>query len=75
VLPAAPVDWSARCETPAGDSGRLETPQAKPRRLKHRPAESERLKRKSTGSQREHTIFWGINNFNKMLLFLRILMV
>ena len=21
------VDWSARCETPEGDSGRLETPQ------------------------------------------------
>ncbi|KMJ60384.1 hypothetical protein AB685_06130 [Bacillus sp. LL01] len=43
------VDWSARCETPAGGSGRLETPQAKPRRLKHRPAESEHLERKSRG--------------------------
>jgi hypothetical protein len=55
----SPVDWSARCETPAGDSGRLETPQAKPRRLKHRPAESEHLERKSTGSLMVTTCFQG----------------
>jgi len=65
------VDWSGRCETPAGEGGTGDPTGAKaPRRLPDSPAEREHLQRKSTDKyntamfkRRKHTmktIFSGI---------------